>query len=620
MTRDLLYIDGYLVNLEPDTPIAQTIKCWSIGELRTTNSNYTNKIKLKNTPYHRMIFGIQSEYHSFMFDTYKKKTAKLVQGGSETIRFGTALLSDITPKHLVVEIYSGIYGFFDTLSDKTLSQLDMSAHDSGGAYVSSPPDSADFVQPWVDFGQFDINAGTMSYPGTAFYSFRYKKIIQEIILQNGYTYEGDVFNDDKFNLIFMSALGFGGLTEDFRVTKEFDAYINTAVPPSIVCSASYQKVNFTDVVKDAGGWYDGVNTYTVNNITEGTLFICDAFANIDITVTGGTVDIRLYSQSGIYLLEGLVTGLYNFEISDRASTAGGAVNGATGTTIFMEVRSGGGIGTPTVTFNSGRMFNRLLPDIISINVPIQGLMPKVPCKDILKDFFVMFGIIPKETDDKKLICKRIKDIIKEKHNAVDWSKKRVFTKDDGILPEYYGFAKNNYFEYSNQDKISTQVGRGNLIIDNDNLPLSKPFYKSLFNSCETLLLGNVTAGFVFGARIKSYDGTEFDDPGYRLLLLRNKRSSEPTAGGVTNYKVGYFDDPQAHSLSYERILEENYAEVKTALNSLRFCTLTFNLDQKDIESFDQHRLVYDQNGYYLVDSINKFVPGELTKVKALKVV
>jgi len=45
----------------------------------------------------------------------------------------------------------------------------------------------------------------------------------------------------------------------------------------------------------------------------------------------------------------------------------------------------------------------------------------------------------------------------------------------------------------------------------------------------------------------------------------------------------------------------------------------FLLNEIDIQQYDSHKIIWDGEGYYLINKIKNFVPGKITKVELFKV-
>lgn len=115
-----------------------------------------------------------------------------------------------------------------------------------------------------------------------------------------------------------------------------------------------------------------------------------------------------------------------------------------------------------------------------------------------------------------------------------------------------------------------------------------------------------------------------EDPGLRILTLK-ERTIE--GDGITfdsvsrnDYKIGYFVDPDLpKDTGFEYFLGQFYPSLTSALQRNKIVTKQYNLTENDIFSYDPHKMVYDGDGYYLINKIVNFYPGKVTKVELFKV-
>jgi hypothetical protein len=421
--RDLLYIDGTLIDLDDKSTIAQTIKAWDVGDIRTRNANYTNRIKVPMTPNNRNTFGFPEDDNSQTDKPYIKLPCKLIQNGSETIPSGLAIITEAEDVY-VVELYSGIISFFDEVSEKTLRDLDLSDFDSAGP-------TPKITYPFIDYGTMDETDNPLVLVGQEYPSFEYKTLIEQIIIQNGYTKNGSVFDDAKLSALYLSALGFGGYSEAFTKPKEFLARRDTSVVFN--ATGSNLKVNFTEVESNADGWYDGTNTYTVQDpqggVYGGSWFLFEGYAYVDVNVVlaGGAsgVTLEIFTPtSGPYAVSlGNGNNKRNLEISARTNGTQvgltGPISGIEGNEFYMRARTSNGIGTATLTFVEAVLWNKVLPDIVIYTSAI-GVMPLIKQKELMQDFFMRYGILAREGSVATKVMAALSEFTNLGAGATNW--------------------------------------------------------------------------------------------------------------------------------------------------------------------------------------------------------
>ncbi len=248
--------------------------------------------------------------------------------------------------------------------------------------------------------------------------------------------------------------------------------------------------------------------------------------------------------------------------------------------------------------------------------------PDIEVKDIIKDFFVRFAIIPKQKNGV-LYLKTIEEILSNRSGAVDWSAK--LTKTGHSIDFTSRYAQENYFDYNNGENDPT-LGRGILEIDNETLDPINTVYDSVF---ESVITGLFDANYN-SARMDVYESTSVDisdfknSPPFTLLTLRNPGADPDITFYITprdDYKVAYFvDDSQPKDSGFEYFINEFYDKYAFALQKSKVIVKEYLLTELDIQNYDSHKMVYDGEGYYLVNKISNFIPGNITKVELFKVI
>jgi len=256
------------------------------------------------------------------------------------------------------------------------------------------------------------------------------------------------------------------------------------------------------------------------------------------------------------------------------------------------------------------------------NVDWNEFWPDIEVKDILKDFFVRFGIIAKQKRGT-LYLKTIEEIIADRTNAVDWSDK--LTKTVKTIDFQTKYAQDNYFDY--QDGVNDPtVGRGIMEIDNETLIPIDTLFSSIFESVSiNLTAGNYRTAHIYVYDSESVDNTDINDsPPFTLLTLRDPSVTDPDITFYQtprdDYKLAYFVDPLvAKDSGFQYFVDEFYAKYEFYLQKNKIVEKEYLLTEYDIFSYDSHKIIYDGEGYYLINKIKNYVPGRISKVELFKV-
>lgn len=636
MIATLIYIDNQLVDIDEKTLVATSYQLGEVGDLRTRYSNYSNRIKLPKTERNTMIFGYAENVNSETDVPYKKLSAKVLQNGLEIMPNATAIIRSADDFYSV-ELYSGSFDFFGRMGQKRLDDMFQGALPQ---LIDWPLSNSLLSDAFINDGGLNEGANPLAYRTRL--GIKYKDLLDNIISTNGYTKSGNIFNDATLNALYLHCLNFNSkYSTKFCTPKEFEAHRD----PAVVFNATdtNNKMNFTDV-KFNGGLYNGTNTFEVNDpLLGGAYFYFNMYAVLVITniaFAGGATRLRvqLFSGSATYTINNITApGTYFLELSDNVGNdpLGSPVTkvvGQDGQNSYIQIRCTDNVGTPTgtatVTFGAGtKLYNKCLATnpLPAIYQSTGGLMPDLLQKDFFKDFAIRTGTLFRE-QGSTLVCKTLEEIINDRANAKNWTHKRDITQPDGVVYFFRNYAQSNYFRYNNADDFVDEfTGQGNLNIANFNLDEDRLYYTSPFNSSFTRRHGNVNAGFVTAAYVPIVEsGQDKTDPGLRLLMVRAKRSYEPTLSGPTSsYNVAYFEDVdglEGKDASFEHALTRHYPSFKKYLQKAKMLTRMYWLNEEDIAGLDLFNLIYDDGVYYLVNAIKNYVgPDAATKTEIFKV-
>lgn len=613
MMNKRLIIDGKEIDLG-EAVIATSYQLGDIGDLTTRRTNYSNQFNVPASDNNIKNLGFSNLEKSGSDVPYKKSPAQLLNRGLNIMPYALAEVTGAN-KGFNIELYSGAKAFFDSLGDKTLEDLTpdndtndyYSGHD-GGFYNAYIVDSLsnDAANPLADDRRLVM---------------KYKSIVDRIIAAAGYTKQGTVFTDPKLDIMSMYPLGDKGLYNTaFKKEKEFDAYHAGSV---VSLTNVYQNLSFTNVVKESI-YYDNVDTYTEKRpiSTHTNLWYKHKFyITIEVTAQANVVgavalQMQLF-QNGVGL--GTFTAALGF-FPQTYTIVHGPLDAGNNQPVNMCVKVDAG--TADLTFSTKcRMYNEVQNTILNPTLykSFHGLMPiQIKQKDFIKDFAFQFGILFTEQNNV-LIAKTLKEIIQDKAHARDWTSKRDHSVEDGIGFNFAGkYAQSNIFKYqSENDGVDETVGQGNLTVPNTNLENTKDYYTSMFTNSKTFPFGNGTAGYINCANIPTADEAKL-----RLLMVRDNYSSEPTiAGGVSSYKVAYFEDAAAtYDCTFAQVISYSYTEIKAALVKAKVVDRKYMLNVIDINLLDLLFLVYDNGSYYLVNKVSNYIADKKTSVQLFKVV
>lgn len=642
----LLYINDTLVDLPPKFDFATTILKADFSDLTKRNINYTNSVKLQWTPAVLALFGFALYEKSGTMIPYQKLTAKVIQNGVETISDGVAWVVSADATGVVISVYENLATLFDAITGKSVTQL----------YYLTP---SSWLAAGIDTARLATTGAktlilSWGMPGALYQfsfflpSFFYYEMVQAILKQTGLLLSGAILTDTRFTDL---------LIPYFKEKWEYPAGVLTALNQSAqrtttinmgtIDDQMYPTVNyrvpltaFIDPIAAPSNTIDlATCSWVVPNIgsPDGVDFaeiFLDGNINVDINWSDPVFgDLRaewFRIRDGVTTNIGSSLPYANAGVGPEVGVAislspGGLWPIRNGDTVFYVLRNGSAPYTCDVIVNTADLIisnygggvNRSL-------VNWNFMLGDIQQMDIIRDFTVRFGIVYKQVGST-LFLKTLQEIITDISSAVDWTSKRVkFPQDDQLVFKGLNYGQRNTFDHNDVLDDAT-LGQGLVLINNKILEAERSVFSSEFENCPTSTIdgGKKAVIPVYGAGATGIS-TFINEPGLKLVTQRARIAGEPsiTFNGVarSDYKVGYFvDSLQTKDTSFSYFLDQFYPALKTALQTAKTITRHYNLTETDISTYDPHKMIYDDGSYFIVDTIDKFVPGKFTKVVLFKI-
>lgn len=673
----LLYVNNSLVDIG-DAVITMTIRGLVVGNLTDRYCSITNKFKVPETENNAIVLGFVQSEKSYSSIPYAVQSAKLVLNGSEFV--GHVLVNKYDDGFNIEFVDNSFTGFnsIANLSLTDVSPITSSAWteeemDSNRATTSGLISAI----LWWGTG-LNIYDSRLYLP-----SFYYHTFIDAIFDYMGLTASGDILTDARFTDLVVPFPGstftrLNAVDAPIFLSKgSFAATTGASFNFSYPSTVTEGNLLFLHVVSYGlgtitvdGSWTSlGALTYP----TIGPVFVSRLYYKIaDGTETGAETVSRAGHAGAdvfmgqVYQYQGDQYGVdLNISVEDSDNQNGNAatitwaatsVGGGKRTlAAFVTNISGSAPATPSgytesatdndgsnnyldlntktdtnsgaSTTASGGSTNGWVTWHVSItntkqNVNWNQYLSNVKCSDLLKDFFNRFGLLYK-VKNGTITLKTIEAIIASKSTASDWSSKLVMNKMpiDFNLSSY---GQSTKYRYTDTDLTAEDYGEGELTIANTLLKAEEIKYKTFFESC---LTENTTGHLV--ARLPVYDSTSdiaddiVEEPGIKLLTLKSRTvetaiTFDQTAR--TDYKLAYFlDSDLAKDTGWQYFLDQFYPSFEQALQKYKLVTKQYYLTENDILNFDPLKLVYDGDGYYLVNEIRNYMPNQITKVILFKV-
>jgi len=196
---EVLIINNIKVDVSPSTSVALSSQSNDIGEIKDRQGNFSNTIKLPDTPLNRSVFGFANVPSSQSVEPYRKLPCKYYADGVEIVSNGYCVCVNSNNGFSIV-IYSGNTSLFDALEGKNLSDLDTTAFDM----VTTPWNFAGVLSIYGSSTSpcyFLIDDGTVSdsdreiEASTMYPMMRFSDIFEMIMSEAGFSFTGDIYSN-----------------------------------------------------------------------------------------------------------------------------------------------------------------------------------------------------------------------------------------------------------------------------------------------------------------------------------------------------------------------------------------------------------------------------------------
>ncbi len=675
MRQPKLYIGDSLVDILPTTVISYSVKKFDPSRPSSRFVEHSNRFKVPPTENNKIIFGYADSEKSRTAFPYRLKRAKLVDVAEKV---GTVICSSYDDGFNIT-FFENAFDIFTEIDGKLLSDILPIAN---SAWTEEEMDTNRAATDGLIAAIIHFNTNPATIFDSKFFlpSFFYHTLVKKTFEFTGVNLSGNILTDARFtdlivpfpsaqftplndvdapayhskgsagattgssfnvsypsvvvedNLLFLHVISYGLGT--ITVDASWDSLGSIAYPSGtpVVVSRLYKKKALgtetgTESVSRSG--------HAGTDVFMGQIYQYSGDANITIEDSdnsiGDSSTITLPSTTVAGGKRTLAAFVANINSTPGPATPSGYVESATdnnGSNTYLELNTKEDTNSGSSTTAGNGSANGWLVWHVSIynvkqNVNWNQYLNEIKCNDLLKDFFTRFFVIPQKKSGI-LFLKTIEEIIADKAGAVDWSEKQV--KSPQKLDFQSGYAQINDFNYTdNKDFVNNEaLGRGSFTVDDLTLKERDTVYQTFFENCKT---ENTTGHLV--ARIPIYNNESLDAgdiqeaPGKKLLTIKS-RTSEPAITfdqtARTDYKLGYFvDDDLAKDTGWQYFLDQFYPSFISLLQRYKKINKYYRLDSADVLLFDNHKMVYDTDGYYLVVEIRNYVAGNITMVTLLKI-
>jgi hypothetical protein len=636
MNNKEVYINDQLVDLdEGKSPIRLTYAVNDLAELKDRQAYSTNSFKLPLTQNNLSICGFPLDAPIIGLQPYRKNTGKVVQGGVEILVNGIALITGASDS-IQVQILSGLKGFFDTIADKKLSELDLSAYDHVwdlATVAGSQLNTDGFIYPVIDYGGLSVTDRRADVRQLRPATFR-KTIIEQIAIDAGYSISGSYTAYQKYidSLVPFTNDKFSHSKDYADNLATYNTSARKTIDQQITSGDRNQIIVFQDdATTDPSGAWSG---------SEFTAQVTGNYAvqlNYDLTMVrvvfgGSTPDLYVSIQK---LIGGTwVDQAGNLTTCTNAIAVPQDFNGQSvsvnisllaGEKLRVNSLQGPSNNRQFDTMKAGASisFNPIVEDVIyKSDVQLAATLPDVTQKNFFKDFLQQFGltVIP-DNYRKSLLLINMEDVYANKPNAEDITDK-LFNSVDDVTFALDGYGINNYAKYKEDDNVLAGLGNGVMTLDNLTLNAEVTIIESIFAASQSV----IKMGGVSVTEIKKIEDIAVNSD------FKVKTQPRILLNGLLSTRFIFFDNvafqevfqislPKFDGLSYVDLLSENYPEFQRMLYRPYIVEKQILLSEVDIANIDWRIPVYDKNtaSYYYKNQIT-YQQGQVSTISLIRMV
>lgn len=248
------------------------------------------------------------------------------------------------------------------------------------------------------------------------------------------------------------------------------------------------------------------------------------------------------------------------------------------------------------------------------------ILPDIDQKQFIKEVLWMFGLMfKKDRNDNHYVFKQMKDVLKDKANAVDYSDKLSYFKSTSFRLGQY--AKNNWIRYAESDNGSTDQD-GSITVNIENLSGSKDLMKSVFMARTTNTVFKYVDCQIFEIDSENNDLKINTEKAWiaRVNFLADSENFIDENGAFQSYP-GSKPFAQFIDLSFRRMIYFNYREIREVIEKARVMNIGLKLNPIDVYHFDFLKPIYlEQFGaYFYVNRLKNYRSDRVTEAEVVKI-
>jgi hypothetical protein len=614
-------LDGF----DPSQVFALTFSEAKFNNLVSRGGSLSTPIKLAKTANNTRLLGFPDETRETSLKPYTRYECE-VRVDDQPIFYGFAVLEQ-SEQFYEMRIYGALADFFQTIGDKSIRDLDLSAqnHDWTAVNVFAATNaSSNYCYPAINYGRWTGTKAARAH--TDFFPAVYFKLL----LEKAATEEGWALNNyaENWGIPFslQDYMNEKGCLFDVELASDFTgAFVSLGV-----LGANFDTVNNdpTDHAFD----YSSIGTAYGYELRPDGAYDFRATVDYDVALTSGqsfSACIVLVDGSG-----NVTKRLTDYETITNYTGTGTLQVNAWG--VPYEANRYATIGYLTagspsfnVTISAGTKFEctkgeEAYKDGDKIN--LADTLPNIKIKDLyLFEAVRKNALIIANNQTKTLEFVTIDSIAAKWPIAKDWSDKVDYTAKPKREYRIGDFGQQNFVRWKDGTdddpayRANNELGNYTLLINDGGLPLEKEMYTAPFAATVEAVsfTDNIHARVLrYSGSGVAYDAPDIQpEPRAMPLVSDTANLVQITSGGgtVTDQIMGFPED-------WTEIAAANWTAFEAMLDRMKLVSYMVNLTAIDIQELDVTIPVRVGNSYFMIREVEQWPANKvgLTKVKLMR--
>lgn len=614
MTEEL-FINGHLVDLNPDASITLNFKSNLLGDISKITSSNSQTIQCPKTTRNRVIFDNPGAPAYVSDRRYKRYSASLVQNGIEVVRVGYAVLLSSSETYEIA-LYWGVMANFQAWVDKgaKLNELDgaetMAWNKNVAISTVEQLTTNGYGYAEYDCGVADTELVNIHPSATAWW------ILGKIAAQAGFRIEMPGRYVDALKSIAIPCLGLNASAE----SNEAEA-TKALLSPGFAGELAIESSNVIQDVRHLARLTGGVGAIRTENLANKLYLRLKGLSSSPFTITIAKTSAEAMKVYALFLkfndsggiaeseYKRILVSIGKDDVKDTSSFTFPEffgefdVDGWDAVAITYSPYSavaGVRLSTSCTLYAWSNWDDIIYPGPF----PLLRNLPEIAQIDFVKAICAMLGIFvvadPIDSDVLKFVS--LETLDDNKARALDWSQKLI--RSNGDEPKTTAFkigdyCRNNLFRYKEDEAVEMKAD-GNLKVDNETLEAEKTIITLPFAPSD-------------GSTIQHYELQEDEGGNKSVSSLKVADRVMLIAEHEGKARLRF------QGLEFETLLTKYYTGLSRLLNSAMTITEQMRISEADLKTLDFTVPFYlrQYGKYYGIESIQTST-GKPCEVKAIQ--